>query len=115
MLARSISCLSSIILIAAVSFAARKPEPRPAVPQQLMAPFWTLEPGWHTTFEIRNNLGQRSISVAPSLLSADGTTIQLAPVVLRPDEVRSVDLRDAVANVAPRLMYGHTSYGSIVF
>lgn len=35
------------------------PPPRPAKPQELVVPFWTLEPGWATHLELRNNLAQR--------------------------------------------------------
>ncbi len=55
------------------------PKPRPPQPakwepkpQQVFVPYWTLEPGWNTTLEIRNNVAQREISVQPVLRTAAG-------------------------------------------
>ncbi|PYY04697.1 MAG: hypothetical protein DMG69_29485 [Acidobacteria bacterium] len=33
--------------------------------QELLIPFWTLEPGWGTQLEVRNNLAQGSLEVTP--------------------------------------------------
>lgn len=56
---------------------AHPPKPRvigPAkwnpVPQEISAAYWTLEPGWNTTLEMRNNLHSRELTVTPVLRTA---------------------------------------------
>jgi hypothetical protein len=52
------------------------PPPRQAINQEMYAPYWTLEPGWHTDIELRNNR-KSDVTVMPSLRTASGTEIPL--------------------------------------
>jgi hypothetical protein len=53
------------------------PTTRPFVPQELHAPYWTVEPGWHTDFEVRNNLDFKDLTIMPVLRTYSGVEIEL--------------------------------------
>ena len=76
----------------------------PKLPQEMFAPYWTLEPGWDSELELRNNLPFASLTVRPVLRTPAGAEVELSPVTLAPNEVRDVDLRESVAQVAPSLI-----------
>ena len=76
----------------------------PRLPQEMIAPCWTLEPGWDSELELRNNLLQESLTVQPVLRSATGEEFPLSPVTLAPNELRIVGLREAAALAAPNLI-----------
>lgn len=80
--------------------------------QEVSTSYWTLEPGWNTELEIRNNLAERKLTVTPVLRTAGGREIALPDVVLASDEVTSIDLSDALAKVAPELPGRVGSFGS---
>jgi hypothetical protein len=84
-------------------------------PQELYAPYWTLEPGWSTELEIRNNLTRRELRVTPVLRTTDGNEALLAPVTLQPDEIVAVNLEAAVAAAKPELLGRTGAFGSVVF
>jgi len=84
-------------------------------PQELFAPYWSLEPGWSTDLELRNNVPWHDLRMTPVLRAADGTEVSLAPVDLKPEEIVSVNLRDAVASAKPELLDKVGSFGSVVF
>ena len=48
-------------------------------PQELYAPYWTLEPGWTTELEMRNNLARRDLQITPVLRTPDGVEVSLEP------------------------------------
>jgi hypothetical protein len=60
------------------------PEPMPAEDQEVFVPWWTLQPGWHTELEIRNNEKGRHIEIEPILRLANGTEVRL-PKVSNPE------------------------------
>jgi hypothetical protein len=117
----------SLLLVAypltAQSPQAKRPDPRvtrmtpdwTASPQELFASYWTLEPGWSTELEIRNNVPWRNLRVTPVLRIATGAEVPLTPVTVRPDEIVSVNLQEAVASVKPELVGKMGSFGSVVF
>jgi hypothetical protein len=80
--------------------------------QEVATSYWTLEPGWNTELEIRNNLAERQLTVTPLIRTAAGREIALPDVVLASEEVTSINLRQAVAQVAPALVGTAGSYGS---
>jgi hypothetical protein len=41
-------------------------------PQEVSAAYWTLESGWNTDLEMRNNLRHRELTITPVLRAADG-------------------------------------------
>jgi hypothetical protein len=93
----------------------RRPTTRPFVAQELFGSYWTLEPGWHTDLQVRNNLGFRELTVTPVLRTFQGTEVPLDPVTLKSDEVTSINLEEAAAKHAPNLLHTANAYGSVVF
>ena len=80
----------------------------------LVAPYWTVEAGWSTELEVRNNLGQDDLIVTPALRTFDGMEIQLGPITIPSDQVRSVNLADAIQAANPKLSSGvNYSFGSL--
>jgi hypothetical protein len=81
-------------------------------PHEQFAPYWTAEPGWRTELQLRNNLAQGDLTVTPVLRSANGDEYPLPPVTIAPNEIKSVDVSDAVTKSAPQLK---GLFGSVVF
>ena len=60
--------------------------------QEVVASYWTLEPGWNTELEIKNNLAEGQLTITPPVLrTAAGCEIALPDVVLASDEVTSIN------------------------
>jgi hypothetical protein len=76
---------------------AAKPVPEP---QESFAPYWTAEPGWRTELQMRNNLAHGDLTVVPVLRDHDGAEFPLAPVTVSPNEVKSLDVSEAVVKEA---------------
>jgi len=91
------------------------PAKEPPTAQEMVVPYWSLEPGWNTELEMRNNMAQRKLMVTPVLRMANGQEFPLAAVTLEPDQSVSVDLRDVVGQSHPELAGHPGSYGSVVF
>jgi hypothetical protein len=51
-------------------------------PQSVSAAYWTLERGWNTDLEMRNNLRSRELTITPVLRAATGQELSLAPVTV---------------------------------
>ena len=85
----------------------------PRLPSQheVVAPFWSTEPGWNTLLEISNNLTRQDLVVNPVLRTAMGSAIALPPLTVPHDQSRQVDLRTLVRDLSGRV----GSYGSVVF
>lgn len=77
-------------------------------------PYWTVEGGWHTDLQLRNNLSAGNLVVTPVLRTADGTETPLLPVSLLPGEVQSINLHDALSAINSNLAARANAYGSIV-
>ncbi len=107
---------SALFVLTAVAVAAdapaSKPKSPPDKPQKLIAPYWTLEPGWHTSLEIRNNYAARPLTVTPILRTASGEQLTLDAIDLKPSEGRRIDLALATVKYPPLL--GDRAYGSVV-
>ena len=82
-------------------------------PQEVQASYWSLEPGWDTELEIRNNLAERNLTVIPTLRTAAGREIALTPVSLASEQIVAIDLRSAAASVAPEIVNSAGSFGSV--
>jgi len=115
----------SLLLLFTFVAAAQTPQPKFPKPgtrvaladwkptqQEVSTSYWTLEPGWNTELEIRNNLAERQLTVTPLIRTAEGREIALPDVVLASEEVTSINLQQAVAQVAPELVGRIGSYGS---
>jgi hypothetical protein len=83
-------------------------------PQEVSASYWTLEPGWNTELEMRNNLRYWELTITPVLRSAAGQELPLAPVTVAPQHVVSLDLR-SLAQSNPKILNYIGSFGSVVF
>jgi len=73
--------------------------------------FWTSEGGWHSELQLRNNLRDKSLAITPVLRSATGEETALPSVTVNPQEVRTLNLNDAIGDSAPHLA---GSYGSLL-
>ncbi len=86
------------------------PPPPPATDQQQFVSYWTTETGWRTELQLRNNQVGQILTVTPVLRSTDGTETPLFPVVIQPQEVKTVDVETAIGSSAPQLI---GAYGSL--
>jgi len=41
------------------------PAKEPPSAQQMVVPYWTLESGWDTELEVRNNMAQQKLTITP--------------------------------------------------
>ena len=90
----------------------RTPTPRPASDQEQFIAYWTSEAGWTSELQLRNNAAAQDLTVTPALRLPDGAETPLAPVTVKPQEVKSVDIAAAVASAAAPQLVG--TYGSVV-
>jgi len=86
------------------------PPPPPATDQQQFVSYWTTETGWRTELQLRNNQVGQTLTVTPVLRATDGTETPLFPVVIQPQEVKTLDVATAIGNSAPQLI---GAYGSL--
>ena len=82
--------------------------------QQLTAAYWTLEPGWGTDPEMRNNVTHHELTVTPVLRMYTGQEITLKPVTIAPQHTVSIDLREA-SQVDAAIPNHIGSFGSVAF
>jgi len=91
----------------------------PAVDQEQVVSYWTIEGGWSSELQLRNNIAGKDLVVTPVLRSASGEEASLPPISIRPDEVKAVDIRSAIETYAPGFSgtYGSVAlrYHSIAF
>jgi len=65
--------------------------PQPAsVDQEQILAYWTTETGWNSELQLRNNGINQDLTVTPVLRLANGAETSLAPVTIRPQEVKSI-------------------------
>jgi hypothetical protein len=83
---------------------------RPRAQHELVVPFWTLEPGWNTKVEIRNNLAHGDLDVIAVLRRSDGSEVQAPPLTISSDHIKKVDLQ----TVAPDWNGRADAYGSLL-
>jgi hypothetical protein len=124
MFVRSLRSLLVLIACSALFAGAQSPQassqnsaPNPSSKRRLptqhevVAPFWTLEPGWDTQLEVSNNLTQEDLEVTPVLRTSDGSDLSLPPLRIPHDQARQVDLQTLVPDLNGRA----NSYGSVLF
>lgn len=104
----------------AVSQNSPRPSLKPSRPatwnphaQQTFVAYWTVESGWNTTLEIRNNL-RRDLDVTPVLRTSAGQEITLPAVTLHSEQVTGVDLRQALSQAGSQLLDKPGSFGSAI-
>lgn len=88
------------------------PPPPPAVDQELVIPYWTAETGWSSELQLRNNVAGRDLTVTPALRLPDGSETLLAPVTIKSQEVKSIDIAAAISAASAPQPIG--TYGSAV-
>ena len=88
------------------------PPPPPATDQDQFVAYWTAETGWRSELQLRNNAVGQDVTVTPVLRLPDGTETPLAPVIVKPQEVKAIDLDAAIAAAAAPQLVG--AYGSVV-
>ena len=108
---RVISLAVVTIITCSAAYAVR-PVPKP---QEVVAPYWTSEPGWVTELQLKNNLASGSLTVTPVLRVASGQEIPLDPVTIASNDSVSVWVNEGLLNHAPNLLSQPGSYGSVVF
>jgi len=123
---RAISITLSLLLVASAVSAQDAPPKHGVRPkhlgpakwepsqQQISAAYWTLEPGWNTDIEIRNNVESRELTVTPVINLSSGKEFPLSPVTVAARHVISLDLRSLVESDS-QLHEAVGSFGSISF
>ena len=79
--------------------------------QEQFVSYWTDESNWHSELQLRNTMPSKELLVTPSVVSPDGREFALKAVKIKPQQVVSVDLAQAVGSAAPSLI---GSYGSLI-
>jgi hypothetical protein len=101
MVRSSLRLLVTICFLTAGSLIAEQhPVPPPAISQELFAPYWTAEPGWHTDLQLRNGLRSAPLVVTPVLRLSSGQEYSLTPVSIGPSDVVTVDVRPGAPGLA---------------
>jgi hypothetical protein len=104
-------CLAFLLVpLAASQQTPPRPPPAPADQEQIV-PYWTTETGWTSELQLRNNRIGQELTVTPVLRTAYGAETALAPVTIKSEEVKSIDLDAAIGTTAPQLV---GTYGSLV-
>lgn len=88
------------------------PPPPPSVDQELVIPYWTTETGWSSELQLRNNGVGSDLVVTAALRLPDGTESALAPVTIKSQEVKSIDVAPAISMAGAPQLIG--TYGSAV-
>jgi hypothetical protein len=103
MMRREIFVVACLLFVPS-SFAQQQPKTSgikvpPVLRQEMVVPYWTLEPGWHTDLEIRNNNATHPITVTPFLLMSSGDEVALPSVELAINEIKSINIGAAISGV----------------
>jgi len=120
-LRRSFLFVIFILFVTSCSVSAQAPSspskphqhpPLPPIDQEQFFAYWTTETGWTSELQLRNNAPGQDLVVTPALRLADGAETALAPVTIKPQEVKSIDLDAAITAAAAPQLIG--TYGSVV-
>ena len=118
------SALLSILLFAFTLSAQNLPQPTARIAgerlahstaqQEVVAPYWTSEPGWETELQLKNNLSNGPLTVTPVLRLSSGQEIPLDPVTIDPNDSASVWVNEGLLKHSAGLFNQPGSFGSIV-
>ena len=92
----------------------RSPLPQAKL-QEVLAPYWSSEPGWDTELQLKNNLAAAPLTVTPVLRLASGEEIPLDPVTIASNASVSVWVNEGLLKHAPSVLNQPGSFGSVVF
>jgi hypothetical protein len=70
-------------------------------PQALWAAYWTIEPGYTSTLEMKNNLVQSPLDVTISLYFANGEEYPLSPITIGPRQTVVLDISSVIGSLPP--------------
>lgn len=82
---------------------------------ELFAAYWTNEPGWDTELQIRNDFQSGPITVTPYLRLASGHEIALPAETVKPAQVVSINVSEALSSAAPDMANTTQAWGSVAF
>lgn len=100
--------LLSLVLVAGFLFSERRSAAagEETVEQILWGPYWTVQPGFTSTLEMKNNRAEETLPVQVSLYFANGEEYYLDPMQLGPRQTVVIDLNHIIeslpASVAAR-------------
>jgi hypothetical protein len=84
------------------------------------APYWSLEDGFTSTIELRNNRVDGPLTVTPVLYPLHGQKMMLKPLTLNPSESRLLNISEAIGKKlkgvttgAVEILYRHTTHGAL--
>jgi hypothetical protein len=90
--------LAVLVLAAAQTVLASPPATGQTAPsQKLWAAYWTVQPGFRSTLEMKNNLVQGSLNVSVSLYFASGEEYPLGPIALGARQTAVLDINGIMA------------------
>ncbi|MGH9579404.1 MAG: hypothetical protein ACRD2R_00295, partial [Terriglobales bacterium] len=69
--------------------------------QKLWVPYWTVEPGFRSTLELKNNRTETALTVEMSVYLLSGPEYYLPSVHLQPRETRTLDLNQVLSGLLP--------------
>jgi len=100
------------------------PAPQAAEPAEdvfdfaIHAPYWSTEPGFISTIQMKNYRVDEPLTVTPVLYSLAGREIKLDPIRLNPSETQVLNINEALAAVgeastvgAVEIRYRHVTEG----
>ena len=103
------------LLVVSVIPIAAQPKKLSSKDQVVFGAYWTAEPGWHTEFQLRNNLLSAPLTVIPVLRLANGQEYPLSAVTIPVSDVSTVDVSQELAKLASPISEQAGTYGSVVF
>ncbi len=115
MIARTILVVSALGLSCVLAFSQVPASLGRVESQVVYAPFWTLEPGWHTHLGVRNSLPDKGVTVTPVLRLFNGREITLTSRIVGPNQAIEVDVEQELAKLAPEVVQKVGAYGSVLF
>lgn len=115
MVARTLRLVSVLSLSCVLAFSQAPATLGKVEGQVVYAPFWTLEPGWHTHFGVRNSLADKSVTVTPILRLSNGREIPLTARTIGPNQAIEVDVEQELTKLAPGVVQKVGAYGSVAF
>jgi hypothetical protein len=81
--------------------------------QVVWASYWTVERGFHSTLEMKNNLLEQSLTARVGLYFTSGEVRYLPPIDMGPRQTATLDLNRAVADLFGRRLRSGLTEGRL--